>query len=199
MDEPTTRAIPKPGRGFGETIEQIQKDTGMTVFLTTHYMEEAAKADYVVVIDHGLIAAKGTPAQLKEQYTSDYLILHGGIGGKSKTLSGRWAVSMKPMRTPLPLSWSLPWMPCRSWTSAGTASEALRSYKALWMTLLLRSPAGVEGMRALVKRNLLLFFRSRDGGFFSLLSCVCHHRFVPSLLGRCDEERFQEARQMPGP
>ncbi len=78
MDEPTTGLDPQTRQRVWETIEQIQKDTGMTVFLTTHYMEEAAKADYVVVIDHGLIAAKGTPAQLKEQYTSDYLILHGG-------------------------------------------------------------------------------------------------------------------------
>jgi multidrug/hemolysin transport system ATP-binding protein len=40
-------------------------------------MEEAAKADYVVVIDHGEIAAKGTPSELKEQYSSDYMIVHG--------------------------------------------------------------------------------------------------------------------------
>jgi multidrug/hemolysin transport system ATP-binding protein len=45
----------------------------MTVFLTTHYMEEAAGADYVIVIDNGSIAAKGTPADLKERYTSDKL------------------------------------------------------------------------------------------------------------------------------
>ena len=47
----------------------------MTVFLTTHYMEEAAKADYVIVIDDGRIAAKGTPAELKESYTSDKVTL----------------------------------------------------------------------------------------------------------------------------
>ena len=60
-----------------ETIRQIQKDTKMTVFLTTHYMEEAAKADYVVVIDHGEIVAKGTPTELKDKYTSDSMVLHG--------------------------------------------------------------------------------------------------------------------------
>ncbi len=47
----------------------------MTVFLTTHYMEEAAGADYVIVIDDGLIAAKGTPEELREKYTSDKLSL----------------------------------------------------------------------------------------------------------------------------
>ena len=47
----------------------------MTVFLTTHYMEEAAEADYVVVIDSGEIAARGTPSQLKETYAGDFLKL----------------------------------------------------------------------------------------------------------------------------
>jgi multidrug/hemolysin transport system ATP-binding protein len=47
----------------------------MTIFLTTHYMEEAAEADYVIVIDNGNIVAKGTPSDLKERYTSDKLTL----------------------------------------------------------------------------------------------------------------------------
>ena len=47
----------------------------MTIFLTTHYMEEAAEADYVIVIDNGDIVAKGTPSDLKERFTSDKLTL----------------------------------------------------------------------------------------------------------------------------
>jgi multidrug/hemolysin transport system ATP-binding protein len=47
----------------------------MTIFLTTHYMEEAAEADFVIVIDNGNIVAKGTPSDLKERYTSDKLTL----------------------------------------------------------------------------------------------------------------------------
>ena len=49
----------------------------MTVFLTTHYMEEAADADYVVILDSGKIAAEGTPLELKNQFTGDYLSLYG--------------------------------------------------------------------------------------------------------------------------
>ena len=49
----------------------------MTVFLTTHYMEEAADADYVVIIDGGRIAAEGTPLELKNSYTGDYITLYG--------------------------------------------------------------------------------------------------------------------------
>jgi multidrug/hemolysin transport system ATP-binding protein len=71
LDEPTTGLDPQTRKTVWKTIEDLQKRQGMTVFLTTHYMEEAAMADYVVVIDNGLIAAKGTPAELKELYSSD--------------------------------------------------------------------------------------------------------------------------------
>lgn len=73
LDEPTTGLDPQTRQNVWETITALQKKTGMTVFLTTHYMEEAAGADYVIVIDDGQIVAKGTPAELKERYTSDKL------------------------------------------------------------------------------------------------------------------------------
>lgn len=75
LDEPTTGLDPQTRKTVWETVRALQKETGMTVFLTTHYMEEAAEADYVVVIDSGTISAKGTPAQLKEKYAGDYLKL----------------------------------------------------------------------------------------------------------------------------
>ena len=49
----------------------------MTVFLTTHYMEEAAEADYVVILDNGKISAEGTPLELKNKYTGDYITIYG--------------------------------------------------------------------------------------------------------------------------
>jgi multidrug/hemolysin transport system ATP-binding protein len=75
LDEPTTGLDPQTRKVVWETITALQKETDMTVFLTTHYMEEAAGADYVIVIDDGLIAAKGTPSDLKEKFTSDKLSL----------------------------------------------------------------------------------------------------------------------------
>lgn len=71
LDEPTTGLDPKTKEGVWQTIFELQRKTGMTVFLTTHYMEEAARADYIVIIDHGEIAAEGTPYDLQEQYSSD--------------------------------------------------------------------------------------------------------------------------------
>lgn len=76
LDEPTTGLDPQTRENVWEAIERLRSENDMTIFLTTHYMEEAGKSDYVVVIDDGVISAKGTPARLKEQYSSDYMILH---------------------------------------------------------------------------------------------------------------------------
>jgi multidrug/hemolysin transport system ATP-binding protein len=75
LDEPTTGLDPQTRKSVWDTIRSLQKDTGMTVFLTTHYMEEAAGADYVAIIDNGLISAKGTPGELREKYSTDTLRL----------------------------------------------------------------------------------------------------------------------------
>lgn len=75
LDEPTTGLDPQTRSNIWKTIKEMQADTGMTVFLTTHYMEEAAEADYVIIIDNGEIAASGTPSQLRDKYSKDRLIL----------------------------------------------------------------------------------------------------------------------------
>jgi len=75
LDEPTTGLDAQTRRHVWESINQLKEESGVTIFLTTHYMEEAAGADYVIVIDHGMIAAKGTPAELKEEYAQDQLRL----------------------------------------------------------------------------------------------------------------------------
>ena len=75
LDEPTTGLDPQTRKSVWESVQTLQKETGMTVFLTTHYMEEAAEADYVIIIDNGEIAAKGTPTALREQYANDLIKL----------------------------------------------------------------------------------------------------------------------------
>lgn len=71
LDEPTTGLDPKTRESVWNTVMGLQKETGMTVFLTTHYMEEAAMSDYIILIDKGQIAAKGTPIGLKQKYSTD--------------------------------------------------------------------------------------------------------------------------------
>jgi len=75
LDEPTTGLDPQTRLAVWDTIKKLQKEAHMTVFLTTHYMEEATDSDYIIVIDHGEIAAAGTPAELKTKYSSDSLQL----------------------------------------------------------------------------------------------------------------------------
>lgn len=77
LDEPTTGLDPQTRKILWNVIYELRKKYGMTVLLTTHYMEEAAEADYVVIIDSGKISAKGTPLELKNSYTGDYITLYG--------------------------------------------------------------------------------------------------------------------------
>ena len=77
LDEPTTGLDPQTRRMLWNVIDSLRKSEGMTVFLTTHYMEEAAEADYVVILDAGHIVAEGTPHELKNRFSSDYITLYG--------------------------------------------------------------------------------------------------------------------------
>jgi multidrug/hemolysin transport system ATP-binding protein len=95
LDEPTTGLDPQTRRAVWEVVDQLRRERGMTVFLTTHYMEEAADADYVVILDSGKIAAEGTPLQLKNTYTGDFITLYNatpaqiaalGVAGKTETI-----------------------------------------------------------------------------------------------------------------
>ncbi len=73
MDEPTTGLDPETRQTVWKVIDDLRKREGLTIFLTTHYMEEAANADHVVIINKGLIKVQGTPAELKDQYSHDRL------------------------------------------------------------------------------------------------------------------------------
>lgn len=76
LDEPTTGLDPATRADVWEAVDMLRKNTDMTVFLTTHYMEEAARADRIVIIDKGRKIAEGTPFELKEKYARDTLVLY---------------------------------------------------------------------------------------------------------------------------
>lgn len=78
LDEPTTGLDPKTRQDVWRVIETLRQQE-MTIFLTTHYMEEAAQADHIVIINHGQIAAQGTPDELKKAYAKDTLRLAGDL------------------------------------------------------------------------------------------------------------------------
>lgn len=76
LDEPTTGLDPQTRKNVWNVINKLRKDNEITVFLTTHYMEETTDADYVVILDKGKIVAEGTPIELKNKYTGDFIILY---------------------------------------------------------------------------------------------------------------------------
>lgn len=75
LDEPTTGLDPATRKSVWNTVSKLQEEMNMTVFLTTHYMEEASKAAHIAIIDHGQIVEFGTPFSLKEKYAKDKLYL----------------------------------------------------------------------------------------------------------------------------
>lgn len=77
LDEPTTGLDPQTRKTIWRVVEKLRRDEGMTVFLTTHYMEEAADADYVVILSEGKKVAEGTPIELKNKYTGDFVTIYG--------------------------------------------------------------------------------------------------------------------------
>ncbi len=87
LDEPTTGLDPQTRKTLWNVISILRKEKNMTVFLTTHYMEEAAEADYVVIIDSGKITAKGTPLELKNTYTGDFITLYGAKDSEIELLN----------------------------------------------------------------------------------------------------------------
>jgi len=79
LDEPTTGLDPASRRDIWHEVRRLNRDHGMTIFLTTQYLEEAdLLADRIAIIDKGIIQAEGTPADLK-----------AGLGGESINVSFR--------------------------------------------------------------------------------------------------------------
>ena len=75
LDEPTTGLDPESRRNLWDYLAEVQQSTDVTVFLTTHYLEEAEGADRVCIINKGRIVAIGTPDQLKADMQMDYLVV----------------------------------------------------------------------------------------------------------------------------
>lgn len=87
LDEPTTGLDPQTRKIIWNVMDDLREKENMTIFLTTHYMEEASDADYVVILDRGQIVARGTPVELKNEYTGDFITLYGVAEEEVKKLN----------------------------------------------------------------------------------------------------------------
>ncbi len=115
LDEPTTGLDPQTRKTVWEVVERLRKKEKTTVFLTTHYMEEAADADYVVILDRGKIVAEGTPYELKTKYTGDFITLYRStdeevqrLGYPYEKIGGSYRISVPDTATATKLITSYP-------------------------------------------------------------------------------------------
>lgn len=102
LDEPTTGLDPQTRKLVWEVIDKIRKERQMTVFLTTHYMEEVSDANYVVILNKGEIVASGTPLELKNKYTGDFISIYSvkkenidKLGLKYKIIPNGYRIEVK--------------------------------------------------------------------------------------------------------
>ncbi|MBR4867940.1 MAG: ABC transporter ATP-binding protein [Clostridia bacterium] len=114
LDEPTTGLDPQTRKLLWQVIEGLRKESGMTVFLTTHYMEEAADADSVIILNQGKIAANGTPLTLKNSYTGDFISLYNTQEDQVKKLGQSYTPIAGGFRVFVP--------------NTATATELIRQY-----------------------------------------------------------------------
>lgn len=94
LDEPTTGLDPKSRKLVWDYIEYLRKNKGMTIFLTTHYMEETKDADHVVILDHGKIMCQGTPAELKSKFAPGRFVWYTKETAESEALLKQLADTM---------------------------------------------------------------------------------------------------------
>lgn len=118
LDEPTTGLDPQTRSSLWQVIGDLRRREKMTVFLTTHYMEEAADADFVVILDHGKIAAEGTPLTLKNTYTGDYITIYGQKEARIQKLGAPYEAIRDAYRVSVP--------------NTAAARELIRQYPELF-------------------------------------------------------------------
>ena len=102
FDEPTTGLDPQTRRLLWDVVTELRRKEKLTVFLTTHYMEEAADADYVVILDKGRIAAEGTPLALKNACTGDFITIYGASEAEIRSLGAPYEAIRDAYRVSVP-------------------------------------------------------------------------------------------------
>lgn len=132
LDEPTTGLDPQTRAFVWSIVRRLQKEEGITVFFTTHYMEEAAVADRIAIMRKGKIVAEGTVQELKAQYTSDYMLLYF----KNTTQGEQWLTAQGYDFTQLGEVYRLPLQHTLEATAIALAAEVyLHSYEVIKGTM----------------------------------------------------------------
>lgn len=90
LDEPTTGLDPQTRQNIWRVIEDLRTKNNTTIFLTTHYMEEADNAHEVVILDSGKIIAQDTPIRLKSKFSGEYIKIYGIRSRKTEEIIAKY-------------------------------------------------------------------------------------------------------------
>jgi len=93
LDEPTAGLDAASRRNLWRYLDEVRGHSGTTIFLTTHYLEEAEQADTICIINHGKIVAYGTPAQVKSDLIEEYLLVDAADRDRLRAELRRRAIS----------------------------------------------------------------------------------------------------------
>ena len=170
LDEPTTGLDPQTRLLIWNVIERLRTEENMTVFLTTHYMEEAASAGYVVILDKGSIVAEGTPLELKNEYVHDTISLYGVTEDEIKALETEYKAirdGYRKRRYGCCIS-------CCDWENIGR-----------WSVM--------KEITALVSRNRKLFFKDKGMLFSSMITPVILIVLYATFLANVYKDSFVSA------
>jgi ABC-2 type transport system ATP-binding protein len=98
LDEPTTGLDPQTRARTWEVLRELRRRFGMTLFLTTHYMDEAENCDRIAIVDHGLIVALDTPAALKQRVGKDQVAARSAEPeGLARLLTEKYGLASTPV------------------------------------------------------------------------------------------------------
>ncbi len=134
LDEPSTGLDPQTRRKLQEVVIRLKREQGMTVFLTTHYMEEAAGADYMMIMEKGKSVAEGTPLQLKKKYAADHINVYGvdekmirPLNLPFEKIPEGYRLMVKGRRSPVRILCDYPWIFSDCEIMKGTIDEVFLS------------------------------------------------------------------------
>ena len=138
LDEPTTGLDPQSRRALWDHLKGVRERGETTIFLTTHYLEEAEEADTICIMGDGKIVAKGTPDEVKSELVEEYLLLDA---------PDRDALSRELGSIGVPFT---PTSPMRVDLDGRTAQEVIKGIETPLTTLKTYSPTLEEAYLAVV-------------------------------------------------
>lgn len=190
LDEPTTGLDPKTRVSVWKIIDYLREELGMTVFLTTHYLEEAKDADQLAVIHKGKIIAQGTPANIRSRFSVDKIFFYDAKVAELQKIMKKMNLPFKVTNRTMRVD-----VIDENVEILAILNQAIGFYDSFevikgnlddaFISMIKRTP--------MISRNLKIYFRDRTAVFMSLLTVLIIIGLYAIFLGNNMEEMFKQA------